>query len=295
MTQKSTISTETDLSKVQPRHEVITPTPPFSKNLSATQDTETPPTKPKSMQLLYIVSAQDTYQHQKIKDMAQAFGQNFVIIWDNKEHKECPEQFKKHARCVDAWRWADERRGLTSPCCGIQKAVAWATDNRNSSDYFWFMEDDVHFTDLALLERRVHETRDASADLLLQNRPQDVEGWYHAKGTKEALAQRQGWGSWNEKMQRYVLLNLFRTSTLFLTRLGEDFRANNNTWAFFETYFLAVAELHHLTTSWDSNPGMRFRPCWREFPTPGLYHPAKWRDGEFMKCEGKKEDKSQER
>ena len=244
--------------------------------------------------LLYVVSSSNEYQLQKVKDLAQTFGQNFVIIWDNKEkaNKRCPKDFTKQARCIDQWQWADRAdkgRNLVHPCCGWQKAIAWATDNRKSSDYFWFMEDDVHFTNVSLLEdllNNTDSTYDNTADLLIHKKPDKAKGWAHARWTRKSIAKRWGSNFWKENTQVCSMMNLFRTSELFMTRLEEDFLAHRNTWQYYETYFLALSDLYKLKLS---NFGkftthLRYRPCWTEFPTPSIYHPVKFRDGKFTEC-----------
>merc|ERR1719410_1990149 len=153
------------------------------------------------------------------------------------------------------------------------------------------MEEDVHFTDVSQLEQLLHNANgtsyDASADLLLQSRPVLAKGkWFHTSWTKKQIADRNGWGRdyWEENPQYHIMMNLFRTSSLFLTKLEEDFRSNENTWGFFETYFIALANLHNLIMSDWKSKKLRFRPCWTEFPTPGIYHPAKWKNNRFIEC-----------
>ena len=244
--------------------------------------------------LLYITSTlNEEYILQKIRDMVQVFGQNFVVIWDNQENKSCPENITKYARCIDKWQWADNMRGLThKTCCGWQKAATWATDNRNSSDYFWFMEEDVHFTNVSLLEQLLHNTNgiyEDSADLVVQEKPHKATiTWAHYVRTKKLLASRNGWEAWNTDAQVHGMMNLYRLSRRFLTKLEEDFYSNKNTWVFFETYFACLANLRDLKTSYwrdyEVSETMRFRPCFTEFPEPGIYHPVKVKDGKYAEC-----------
>lgn len=274
--------------------------------------------------LLYILSSRNEYQLQKVKDMALAFGEDFLLIWDNKNDPLCPEEYSGLTGCIDAWKWADSKRGITEKsCCGIQKAVAWATDNRHTFDYAWFMEEDVHYTNIALLQQVVLNTRGAytaTADLVLQHSLSPLSRQFYVNRTDDQLDQLFGQHNWDRKHvsnwgsgkrarkyqlalrtyfgrdmaehQSHVMMNLFRLSPSFLAKTEEYFHANQDQWAFFETYFPTLASAHHLDVSvWSRLPDakgewMRWKPCWTEFPQEGIYHPAKW-NGEklqFKNC-----------
>jgi hypothetical protein len=51
---------------------------------------------------LFLTSTlNDDYITNKIKELAQHFGKDFWIIWDNKGHPECLH--KMYAQCIDDW------------------------------------------------------------------------------------------------------------------------------------------------------------------------------------------------
>jgi len=243
---------------------------------------------PTRTMLLYIVSHNDDYQRERILELKQTFQDKFLVVWDNNEETTCP--FQDIAACLD-----NERVGISTKqrfnyiCCGLEKAVMWSIDNRSQFDYVWFMEDDVHYTAISELVNVLGMP--STADLLHQRAIKTVDHeWSHAETVHQQAGQI--FGSFG---LRRTMLNFYRMSSPLLDALAKIYDQRQQQWIFFESLIPTAAEFYNMTVdNWTtmyyqhSNyqvvANLRFRPCFTTFPTPGFYHPVKYRDGSFQNC-----------
>jgi hypothetical protein len=165
----------------------------------------------------------------------------------------------------------------------------WAMDNRNTFGHVWFMEDDVHYTDMDSL-LGIMNSQEVDVDLVYQNDPGILKesAWrYYRNKTRAELM-----SFFTEEQlgihHQNVMLNFFRLSRTYLDKLEEVYDGMGQQWAFFEALFPTVASFYDLKrmqwTPAEKQHSMEFRPCYTNFTVPGLYHPVKFRDGKPFPC-----------
>uniref|UniRef100_A0A7S2Y813 Uncharacterized protein n=1 Tax=Entomoneis paludosa TaxID=265537 RepID=A0A7S2Y813_9STRA len=258
-----------------------------------------PPSRFPRTMVLYILAQLNDYQVDKVNQMAQAFQQDFLVIWGNTDQPDCPKEITAIANCVDDWILSDSKRELTRhSCCGIQKAVAWSVSNRYAFDHVWMMEEDVHFTNITELTSVVRNQypKDShrrpyqkNADMVLQMDYVDLSQGNPIDWNKKWETRAQFWQDMRWMPKRYAdqfhafsMLNLFRVSRQFLTHVEMVFHDSQNQYGFFESFFPTLARRYEMTI--DVWPYQVYEgrhtmvgPCWPgQFPIPGIYHPAKW-------------------
>lgn len=149
---------------------------------------------PHSTVVLMVISRQDDYLLQRIAALYDAFGDNFLVIWDNHEHKSCPTAWLAAAvvaattggggtiRCIDHYgQPVSATHQFNYMGLGQERAMMWAMENRHRHDdrdeenglfeHAWFLEDDVdYYPDISALIQVIDATGDVAADLLHQQR-----------------------------------------------------------------------------------------------------------------------------
>jgi hypothetical protein len=282
-------------------------TPPPLTSLSSSSSS------PRTM-ILFIISKDHELNRHRIAEMRRFYKNNFMVIWDNAETPKCPfhDMMKDDDDgngllvCIDEYRVSESKK-LSHMCCAQEKAVMWAIDNRHLFDYVWFMEEDVYATDMAQLDKVIslknsNNSSSSSHDHVdflhqRQHLGRMSEKWFYAdevirdaKGLFQPFEMKQG------------LFNLFRMSKNLLAALEQLYIALDEEWFFFEVLVPSVVASNRfgiLThASWlkqlqdnvestknSSTYFFKARPyCVTRFERPGIYHPAKYRDGDFVSC-----------
>ena len=235
--------------------------------------------------LVFMTSAFDNeYVTSKVKELAQQFGDNFWVAWDNKNHTACPH--KAYAQCIEEWPISDTKK-LSHRCCAQEKAVMWAMDNRNTFDHVWFMEDDVHYSDMDYL-LHIMNSQEVDADVVNQKFPSKIKNPKHWRFSEETRAELMSFFS-VEQLDRHHyhrLMNFYRLSHNFLDKLEGVYNGMGQQWTFFEALFPTISSVYGLKwTKWTPEKHfMEFRPCHTNFTEPGIYHPVKYRDGKPFPC-----------
>jgi hypothetical protein len=234
--------------------------------------------------LMYLVSTDDDFQRDRIAELQRVFSDRFYVVWDRASKPDCP--FRDIATCLDFDGELSRTRRFSNKGRGQEKAVMWAIAHRHTFGYVWLMEEDVHYTDVSHL---VHAfSTDSRADLLYHGPNKGLtkvtDEWFHAETVRNQSASVFRGTPLYRKM-----LNLFRLSSSLLFGLEKVYVANDKQWVFFET-LIPTAVLHFNLTGEDwteqepSAYNFRYRPCYTEFPTGGIYHPAKFRNGTPTTC-----------
>ena len=241
------------------------------------------------IRLLYIVSKFSSEEAQKIRAMNDAFGDDLVVVWDNRLISQCPFQ---NVRCVSdipitrSKEWSIEKRVGR----GLEKAMMWAVKHTSEYDYVWTMESDVHFTDISIIKRVIYVQ--STSDFLPQNKMYECESnvkpWSHAKYFIDK------WVSLGfPRICFHGLQNLFRMSATLVAHLNEiRHRKLGGNWLFNEAMIPTTVRTFNLTESlWKTHCNlhsvswtMRYRPCHVNITEPGIYHPVKYRNGTFAPC-----------
>lgn len=239
-----------------------------------------PPTTKKDVVLIYITHIDDEHQRKVVDELYKAFGSKLLVSWDNQKQPDCPFP---NITCInvtlDKVRTYDWKTSGT----GHEKALMWSMKNYHTFDRVWIMEEDVHYTNLTFLHQIV--TFDYHADLILNYnytvRPSFIKlsdvitkQWEHLQISNWSWAEHQFFGA----------------SQNMLKAMHQTYTDNNNTLLFLESMWATVANLHGLKIGgWFSyfekfSKNFQYRPCHTKFPWPGLYHPAKHRNGSYINC-----------
>jgi hypothetical protein len=239
--------------------------------------------------LLYVVSNDDEFQRNRLTEMKRALGDDVYVVWDHPTQSVCP--FGNVVPCLDIEDDQLSRtRAFNFRGNGLEKAVMWSILHKADSSfkYVWIMEDDVHYTNVSLLPEVLTAPSDAD---LVHHWPFNEsitmkDSWPYAKKVRMSMKRLFG-----EDAPMYnMMLNLYRMSPAMLRALETVYIRNNRTWVFFEALVPTTAVYFNLTiqdwTKWDPIPynNFRWRPCFTNFSRPGIYHPAKLRNGTFQKC-----------
>jgi hypothetical protein len=148
---------------------------------------------PHSTVVLMVISRTDDYLRHRIAALYDAFGDNFLVIWDNNEQESCPTAWLATAvvaattggggaiRCIDQSRQpVSATHQYNYMGLGQERAMMWAMENRHRHDddrdeeiglfeHVWFLEDDVeYYPDISALIQVIDATGDVAADLLHQ-------------------------------------------------------------------------------------------------------------------------------
>jgi hypothetical protein len=236
--------------------------------------------------LLYMVSTHDAFQLSRIEEMRNVFREDLYVVWDSKSEPDCP--YRHLVTCLrnDGTLNVSATRRYTNLGFGQEVAVLWSIAHRHSFEHFWFMEEDVHHTDISHLVQLV--TMPSSADLLSHGPLRLMtDDWYHAKTVRQ-----QSGDVFGNTSHYWKMLNLFRMSSALLHGLEQIYERNARNWIFFESLIPTTVAHFNLThedwTKLRPESGatyqFRYRPCYLNFPTPGIYHPAKVRNGTFQRC-----------
>jgi hypothetical protein len=234
--------------------------------------------------LMYLVSTDDAFQRDRIAELQRVFSGKFYVVWDRASQPECP--FRDIANCLDFDGELSSLPRFSNKGRGQEKAVMWSIAHRHTFRYVWLMEEDVHYTDVSHLVHAL--STESQADLLFHGPNQELlkvtDEWFHAKTVRnQSAAVFRGTPLYRK------MLNLFRMSSSLLFALEKVYVANSKQWIFFET-LIPTAVYHFNLTSEDwteqepSAYNFRYRPCYTEFPTGGIYHPAKFRSGTPRTC-----------
>ena len=233
---------------------------------------------------IYTTHINDDNQHQKIANLTKLFGDKLVVIWDSTPT--CPFIIPN---CIDNYPISETKRyDLKHVGLGNEKAMTWAMHHRHQFERAWFIEEDVYAHPLHLLKNIVEFNW--SQDLVLQQR-------YMVLGRHKNIVPREKrilkeWKSFDPSVTPVsTMMHFYSTSSAFLEKLQGLFLKNNKTWMFFEGMIPTTAKYYNLSIGiWkynftDFNVHMKWRPCVTSFPGPGIYHPAKHRQGQFIPCE----------
>lgn len=234
--------------------------------------------------LLYLVSTDDEFQRDRIAELQRVFSDKFYVVWDHASKPDCP--FREIANCLHFDGELSSSRRFSNKGRGQEKAVMWSIAHRHSFGYVWLMEEDVHYTDVSHLVNAL--STDSQMDLLYHGPNKGLtkvtDGWFHAETVRnQSAAVFRGTPLYRK------MLNLFRMSSSLLFALEKVYVANSKQWVFFET-LIPTAVYHFNLTSEDwterepSAYNFRYRPCYTDFPTGGIYHPAKFRNGTPKAC-----------
>jgi hypothetical protein len=159
----------------------------------------------------------------------------------------------------------------------------WSISRRTTFNYVWIMEEDVHYTNISLLTTVL--AAPLPADLLHHDPLNETySDWPHTERVR-----MQANGVFGDSPMYCSMLNLYRMSTATLGALDEIYRLNNKTWVFFEALIPTTVLRFNLThDEWTAgDPSLynfRYEPCFTEFKTEGIYHPAKFDGRGFRKC-----------
>ena len=237
--------------------------------------------------LIYTTHIDDDNQHKRVKQLSETFGNNFIVVWDNKHLPNCPF---RGVTCVDDIPISQDttKYDMSHAGHGNEKAMTWAIRNRATFKRVWFMEEDVYYTHISILKGIVQFNY--TRDLLTQNTGRSIPKMGHPRVPMSSKILKQ-WRAFDSKVvPKSVLLNFWSASRRMLGKLEQIFIQNNNTWMFFEGLIPTTADYFNLTAGrWSGyfkhlKIHMQFRPCITEFPKPGIYHPVKHRHGWFTKC-----------
>jgi hypothetical protein len=237
--------------------------------------------------LLYMVSTHDDFQLSRIEEMRNVFREDLYVVWDNTSEPDCP--YRHLVTCLqnDGTLNVSATRQFTNRGFGQEVAVLWSIAHQHSFEHFWFMEEDVHYTNLSQLVQVV--TMPSSADLLSHGPLYLMtDGWFHANKVRQ-----QSGGVFGNTSHYWKMLNLFRMSSALLDGLERIYERNGRNWIFFESLIPTTVAHFNLThEDWTrlrhengATYQFRYRPCYVNFPTPGIYHPAKVRNGTFQPCD----------
>jgi hypothetical protein len=249
-------------------------------------------TSPRTM-ILFVTSRVNDLNHRRIAEMHQLFKNDFMVVWSNNENPTCPfENMKDAGLCIDKHEISKSRK-LSHMCCAQETALMWAIDNRQSFDNVWIMEDDVYATDITELEKLIN--LESSADLFHQSPGGDFipfqDHWVYANEVR-----RDAKGLFNTSEMKATIFNIFRMSKDFLAALEQVYIDLGKEWFFFEALFpsVVVSNRFNLThASWRQHPQldtnstyvMTVTPrCMTHFEKPGIYHPVKYKNGNFASC-----------
>jgi hypothetical protein len=238
--------------------------------------------------LLYMVSTHDDFQLARIEEMRNVFREDLYVVWDSKSEPDCP--YRHLVTCLqkdDGTLNVSATRRFTNRGFGQEVAVLWSIAHRHSIQHFWFMEEDVHYTDISQLVQVV--TMASSADLL-NHGPLNLmtADWFHAYKVRQ-----QSGNVFGNTSHYWKMLNLFRMSSALLHGLEQIYERNARNWIFFESLIPTTVAHFNLThEDWTrlrhengATYQFRYRPCYLNVSTPGIYHPAKVRNGTFQPCD----------
>jgi hypothetical protein len=241
--------------------------------------------------LLYMASTNDEFQRARVEEMRDAFREDLYVVWDNPLEPECP--YRHLATCLrnDGSIFnVSETRGFTNRGYAQEVAVLWSIAHKHTFRHFWFMEEDVHYTDISQLVQVL--TMPSSADLLNHGPLENMtDNWFWAKRV------RQQSGNVFGNTSHYIkMLNLYRMSSALLDGVERIYKRKRKRWIFFEALIpTCVAHFNLTSDDWTrlrhkngAAYQFRYRPCYTAFPAPGIYHPAKFRNGTFQPCDFKK-------
>ena len=239
------------------------------------------------IRVLYIVSSYSVREEKKINLMHSSFGDDLVLIWDNRNTSICPYMKVRCATNIPVTstkEWSIAKNiGF-----GIEKAMMWAVLHTSEYDYVWTMESDIYFTDIEILNRVIYVN--SSSDFMPQNEMINCNSqpWYHAE---------RFMNKWEAagfpRTCHHGLQNLFRLSVSLVIQLNDIrlIKLGGN-WLFNEAMIpTAVRALNMSESLWkeecdlpDVSWTMRFRPCHVNITVPGIYHPVKFKNGAFAHC-----------
>jgi hypothetical protein len=101
-----------------------------------------------------------------VQEMQATFGKDLLIIWDNHKHPDCP--VFQNVTCVSNIPVTATKSYTVAALTGLghEKSIMWAVNHTDEYDDFWFMEGDVHYTDISLLKSVVYSKN--TSDLIVQ-------------------------------------------------------------------------------------------------------------------------------
>ena len=240
---------------------------------------------------IYIASTYEPHIQEVVSELGHTLGDNFRLVWDNKRHKQCPYHdgedgvYLQHP-CIDQWNISQTNKGphkLSHKGRGQEKAITWAMDHRDQFDYVWFMESDVHYSDLDTLRRVMNDREYWTADVVNQEEFFPVNDWFYQNETKYGMARwlPVEYVDANPDVHVHAMMNLYRVSNKFLDKLAYAYEKMEHEWVFFEALFPTLSVYYNLTWARYHRPqySMVHRPCKTDFSEPGIYHPVKFRNG----------------
>jgi hypothetical protein len=165
---------------------------------------------------------------------------------------------------------------------GLEKAVVWSISHRDTFDYVWVMEEDVHYTNISHMTAVLATS--STADLLHHGPFETMADWVHSRHVAN-----QANGVFGDSPMYHQLLNLYRMSSAMLGALEEIYMKTNKTWVFFEALIPSTVSHFNLTHhDWTArDPSLyhfQYRPCFTNFSTGGIFHPAKFDGNGFRPC-----------
>ena len=113
-----------------------------------------------------------------------------------------------------------------------------------------------------------------------------LDGWHWGNATRTDFL-KYFTNDLLEQHHGHAMLNFFRMSQQYLIVLDEVYtNILNEEWIFFESLFPTVVSMFNMTWDVYHHPfkSMRFRPCYTSFPEEGMYHPVKYRNGQYFPC-----------
>lgn len=233
--------------------------------------------------LLYMTDSTSQHTRQQIRELQQEFGEDMRVVWGNEHEPQCP-----YDHCIDQWPISKTRK-LSHFCCGQEYAITWAIDNRHMFEHVWFMEDDVHYTDIEALRMVLRDSKYSQADTVTQEGKYSVKDWFYEDESKQAIEEWLGPAMLDDhpEVLQHSMMNFYRLSRKFLGKLGEVYHQNDEEWLFFEALFPTVSNVYNMSWYTFSRPefSMEHRPCKTEFLESGIYHPVKFHLGEPFACE----------
>ena len=236
--------------------------------------------------LIYVTHINDTYQHERVSQLSQTFGQDFVVAWDNRQIPKCPFH---GVTCMDDIQISSTTYDMKHAGHGNEKAMTWAIRHRKSMKRVWIMEEDVHYTDISILKDIVQYN--FTDDLLTQRLPGLIPLSNPPKKLIMLPLIIKQWQAFDFLVwPKSTMCNFYAVSQHMLDALNKIYIQNNKTWMFFEGMLPTTADYFNLTTGvWSKkfkhlSVKMKWRPCVTSFEKPGIYHPAKHRGGRFVPC-----------
>lgn len=146
-------------------------------------------------------------------------------------------------------------------CCGIERSIMWLIQNKDSSDYAWVMEDDVHWSNFTDFRDFLESYKKDTTDLLHSNANMENEIINTTKSSKWWGIKRLRPPFVSEEAQMdppYYkgLFQFYRLSSHFVAAL-DDWRVNQNhgEWTFFEGLFANLAN-HYNRNNNNNNHAM---------------------------------------